>query len=331
MPLKKKGMALFFFIVFMLGTLVTGVQEQDAVDRSYFNIRDSSAQYDWEAHEVTFQNEGMTLIGTLTVPDVKRSKPIILILHGYGGERNGFPITGLDNEGYFDVLARRLAENGFCSFRFDFRGSGESTAGGTVGYEVTSFMGQVSDAIAALDYIQTLDDPINPDKIGVVGHSQGGLIASVLASVDDRVESVALWAATGYPPHDFEGLLLREGIEKGIALEDGTWDNFGLYVDGVYLFDMAMSKEFFVDLFSVNPLVAVSRYEGPLMYVSPLQDIIVWPQPFIGQTFLKYHEGDEKLVMVDAGHNFNYLIHPDQVIETANWTVAWFEETLRRK
>lgn len=321
-------MSLLFFVLFVFGSSIMGVQEQDAVDRNYFNLHQSTAQYDWEAHEVSFQNEGMTLVGTLTVPDSRSSKSIILILHGFGGERHGFPVTGLENEGYFDVLARRLAENGFCSFKFDFRGSGESTAGGTVGYEITSFNGQVSDAIAALDFIQRLDDPVNPDKIGVVGHSQGGLIASVLASIDNRVKSVALWAATGYPPHDYEGLLLREGIERGIALEEGTWDIFGLYLDGVHISDMRMSKEFFVDMFSVNPLVAINKYEGPLMYISPLKDIVVWPQPFIGQTFLKYHEGEEKLVLVDAGHNFNYLIHPNQVIETANWTVAWFEETL---
>ena len=104
----------------------------------------------------------------------------------------------------------------------------------------------------------------------------------------------------------------------------------GIYVDGTYLFDLTMGKQFFVDLFAVQPLAAIRDFKKPLLYISPLKDVVVWPQPAVGNAYLKHHRGYEKLVTVDSGHNFDYAIGPDKAIETAYWSTAWFLETLDR-
>ncbi|MCP5049601.1 MAG: alpha/beta hydrolase [bacterium] len=320
----RKGTIIFSLLVCVVcfSTLTAG-PAGDQVDVIYNNIRNQGPLYQWEAQDLNFQNEGMNLVCTLTTPKVTNQRPIILILHGFGGDRVGFPVEGT-GEGYFERLARVLAEQGFSSLRVDFRGSGESDGE----YEITTFSGQVSDGVAALDFIQTLGRPVNQGRIGVVGHSQGGLVGSLLSAQDKRVKSLTLWAAPSAPSHDYEGLLLVNGMKQGLALPDGGTITLGLYVEGVYIFDMTLGKQFFVELFTTDPLLPVRDFRRPLMYVSPLRDNIVWPQPIVGENFLRSHEGYEKLVTVDAGHNFNYLVGPDQLDDTIYWTIAWFIKTL---
>jgi pimeloyl-ACP methyl ester carboxylesterase len=293
------------------------------VEEIYQSIRNGAPLYQWDESIVEFPHEGMNLTCTLTVPIVNHPCPIILVLHGFGGDRKGVPITGT-NEQFWDPLARILAEHGFCCLRLDFHGVGDSE--GT--YEKTTFTGQVSDAIASLNFIKTLNNPVNPYKIGLVGHSQGGLVASLVAADDRRIDSTVLWSAVGLPAHDYEGFLLKQGIKSGLALPDGGITTLGLYLDGVYLGDITLCKQFFVELFTIDPMVAIRSYKKPLMYISPTQDVVVWPQPLVGQTFMNYHPGTEKLVTLDACHNFSFYLGPDRIEDAAYWTTAWFIKTL---
>lgn len=320
----KKNFIVSIMVMFVFVSFLMGSPNSYNIDQAYQQVIHSGTVYQWDARDITFQNKGMNIVGTLTVPRVSQPCPIILILHGFGGDRHGFHVNGTD-EGYFDRLARKLAEQGFGSLRIDFRGSGQSE--GT--FDMTSFSGQVSDAIAALNYIKTLNYPVKVSKIGLVGHSQGGIVSSLTSAADKRIDSLALWAAPAYPPHDYEGLFLKEGIKAGVALPEGGIGTFPLYVDGAYLFDVNMGKQFFTDLFRADPLGAINHYDKPTMYVSALQDAIVWPQPQVGEAFMIHHNGFEKLVTINSDHNFNYLIGPDQVDETINWTIAWFKETLK--
>ena len=314
---KKKTLLVSMLILFVGIAFVTTASGK---------VVKSEVKYQWEAQEMTFQNKGVNIVATLTTPVISRSRPIVLILHGYGGERKGFPVEGT-GEGYFERYSRILAERGYCSLRIDFRGSGESIGGG--GYEVTTFEGQVSDAMAALTFIETLPDPVDTKRIAVTGHSQGGLITSLLAARDKRVDTVVLWGATSEPAHDYEGLILKSGIKQGLALADGEHITLPLFVDGVDIgLPMTMSKEFFVGLFATDPLLSMKDYKGPVLYVSGIQDNVVWPQPIVGWNFLNAHDGYEKLVTIDMGHNFDYYIGPEKLDMQIDESIRWIKETL---
>jgi len=312
-------------VVLMLGfSSLIRAEEDDDVTGIYNQIRAQGAKYQVEESIHYITNFGMTMKCTLAVPKTNTSRPIILILHGFGGDRNGFPITGT-GERFFERTARILAEQGFCSFRVDFRGCGENAGD----YSVTTFSGQVSDAKVALNYIETLADPVDPRRIGLLGHSQGGLVSTLTAASDERIDSLMLWAAVNNPAHDYEGLFKKSGFKKGLAMPNGTSDIFPLYVDDVKVLDYPIRKEFFVEIFNTNPLLAISTFKKPMMYIAALQDVIVWPQPLVGQTYLLYHEGYEKLVSVDASHNYNFDIGPDVMDEVIYWTAAWYIKTLQ--
>jgi pimeloyl-ACP methyl ester carboxylesterase len=301
-------------------------QHNGNVDAIYESIRDNGPLYSWNETDVTFENEGMTVVCSLTIPATYHLCPIVITMNGFGGDRNDVEIPGT-GEPFFKRFTRILAEQGIASLRIDFRGSGET--GG--GYQMTSFSSQISDALAALKYIRmNLKHQVNTNSIGMMGFSQGGLVGSTAAAKDDRVDSLVLWSPATIAPHAYEGLLTKQGIQKGLALPDGGWDMFPLYLDGVYLeWDLPLGKAFFEDLFNIDPVAEIRKFKKPLMVIVGKQDPIVWPQPAKGQLYMKYHQGQEKLVALDVDHAFNYWDGPDGPDTAFYWSAAWFIKTLK--
>jgi hypothetical protein len=162
---------------------------------------------------------GHTLSGTLVVPRKRSAEgvPAVVFISGSGPQnRNGEVM----NHRPFKVLADRLARKGIASFRYDDRGFGESTGD----FSSATSLDFADDAAAALQYIGK-DPRINPKRIGLVGHSEGGLIASLVGagmapaySDDDLPSFLVLLAAPGVPGHEvlkeqMRQILLSEGIE----------------------------------------------------------------------------------------------------------------------
>jgi pimeloyl-ACP methyl ester carboxylesterase len=296
------------------------------VDTIYQSIRDDGPLYDLDETKVTFENEGMTLYCSLTIPITEHLCPIVISMNGFGGDRNDIVIPGT-GEPFFKRFARILAEQGIASLRIDFRGSGET--GG--GYQMTSFSSQISDALAAIDYIRNnLEGQVNTESIGMMGFSQGGLVGSTAAARDDRVDSVVLWSPVASPTHCYQGLLLEEGIKQGLALPDGGYDDFEVYVGGQGTgWILPLGKEFFEDLFNIDPVAEIRKYKSPLMVIVGKSDPIVWPQPAKGQLYMKYHQGREKLVALDLDHAFNWWAGPEGPDTAFYWSTAWFIKTLK--
>ncbi len=326
MNLKKILMIITCLLVLVFSLNAKGHNPGPSVEEIYDSIRSSGPQYDWQESIVTFTNEGMTLVCSLTIPNTSHVSPIVITLNGFLGTRDEAPAAGTD-EGILKRNARILAEHGFASLRVDFRGSGDSDGE----YQITTFSTQVSDTLAALDYICShLKHQVDTKSIGILGFSQGGLVGSTTAAQDKRVESLVLWSPATCPPHSYEGLITKEGILAGLALPDGGWDLFPLSLNGQYLgLDAPLGKEFFEDLFKINPVAEIGKYKNPLMVIVGSNDIIVWPQPTKGQTYLTYHQGPEHLVNLNADHAFDYWAGTEKLDDAIFWGTAWFIKTLK--
>ena len=323
---KKTLMIVICLLVFVFSLSANAQNSGPSVEDIYTNIRSSGPQYDWVESIVTFTNEGMTLVCSLTIPGTPHLPPIVITMNGFTGDRDDVEIPGT-GEPFFKRFARILAEQGIASLRIDFRGSGDSDGE----YQMTSFSTQISDALAAVDYIcSNLKHQVNTKSIGMMGFSQGGLVGSTAAAKDKRVDSLVLWSPATCPPHSYEGLITKLGIKAGLALPDGGWDMFPLYLDGQYLgVDVPLGKVFFEDLFNIDPLAEIRKYQDPLMIIVGNEDPIVWPQPAKGQLYMKYHEGFEKLVALDADHAFNWWAGPEEPDTAYYWSTAWFIKTLK--
>ncbi len=146
----------------------------------------------YTTQEVSFENKaaGAVLSGTLTWPegyDGKKPVPVVIMVSGSGLQNRDEEVFGHKP---FLVMADRLARNGIASLRYDDRGTGKST--GNASKATTSdFM---KDAAAGLELLRSMNGKFS--RVGVIGHSEGGLIAFMLAA-DGRTDFIVSMAGTG--------------------------------------------------------------------------------------------------------------------------------------
>ncbi|MEM7738474.1 MAG: alpha/beta fold hydrolase [Deinococcota bacterium] len=266
---------------------------------------------------VSFENEGQAVMGTLAVPNDATDYPLVLLLHGFTGTRDELPVLGTE-EGMFSRSARVLAEQGYASLRIDFRGSGESDGE----WADTTFGGQISDARAALDYIETLPD-VDTARIGVIGLSQGGLVAASIAD-DPRVASLILWSPVANPPSTYATIVGTDVVQAALQTEGATtfmlpWGE-----------ETTLGRGFFDGLYAVDPIAEITAYSGPLFVIVGALDDTVAPQPYYGQIYVDYHSGESNLLVLEQGdHVFNVLSTGSELLdEVISASVSWFEETL---
>jgi uncharacterized protein len=156
--------------------------------------------------EIQQPTPAVRLAGTLTLPAPGHGPPpVVILIHGSGGIDRDGDTTGL-RHGSFRVLARLLAEQGLAVLRYDKRGVAESTMDG----EITSTLDDLAeDVVAWMDHLQGRAD-VDGGRVYLVGHSEGGYIAPMVASQDARVVGVVMLAGPVSP--------LSEILKQQLAL-----------------------------------------------------------------------------------------------------------------
>lgn len=154
--------------------------------------QDPVAPFPYKVEEVFFENSaaGIKLAGTLTVPEGKGKFPAIVLISGSGPQNRD---EELMDHRPFAVLADFFTRNGIAVLRYDDRGSYASQGD----FQSATSVDFATDAAAAVAYLKTRKE-INNKKIGLAGHSEGGLIAPMVA-VDHRkdVAFIILMAGPG--------------------------------------------------------------------------------------------------------------------------------------
>jgi pimeloyl-ACP methyl ester carboxylesterase len=157
----------------------------------------------FKQEEVSFRNGNITLSGTLLSPLTKDPHPAVVFLHGSGAE------------GRFAsrFLAEYFTRYGIATLIYDKRGVGKSTGD----WKQSNFDDLATDAIAAIHFLQQCKE-INAQKIGIYGHSQGGMIAPLVASRSKDVAFVISGAGSAIPLHEAEVNSITNQVRaKGIS------------------------------------------------------------------------------------------------------------------
>ena len=134
---------------------------------------------------MTFRNtvENFDLAGTLTMPVGNGPFPAVVLITGSGAQDRDETIFGHKP---FKVIADYLTHNGIAVLRYDDRGTGKSKGNAA---EATS-VDLADDAEAAVEFL--MQQPgIDTRKIGLAGHSEGGLIAPIVASRNNNIASTS--------------------------------------------------------------------------------------------------------------------------------------------
>jgi hypothetical protein len=164
--------------------------------------------YPYREEEISFTNAaaGVSLAGTLTLPKGPGPFPAVLLIAGSGPHDRD---EALANHRPFLVLADHLTRKGIAVLRYDKRGIGKSIGSA----DNATTLDLAADAQAALAYLKTRQE-IAPARIALIGHSEGAMIASLIASQTKDVACVVLLAA---PATKGEDTLLNQSELIGRA------------------------------------------------------------------------------------------------------------------
>jgi len=166
--------------------------------------------YPYIEKKVAYTNlkAGVKLVGTLTLPSDKGVFPAVLLITGSGAHDRDETIY---NHRPFLVLADYLTRQGIAVLRVDDRGMGESTGN----FSQATSEDFASDVLAGVEYLKTFKE-IDPKKIGLIGHSEGGLIAPMVAIKSSDVAFIVLMAGPGLIGEEIlylQGALISRAME----------------------------------------------------------------------------------------------------------------------
>lgn len=168
--------------------------------RSYASAIDSTQQVAQNArytsYVATYQSDGLKIQGLLTRPTGEMPEggwPAIVFVHGY------IPPTLYKTREKYVEYVDTLARNGFVVFKIDLRGHGSSEGEPGGGYYSADYIIDTLNARAALQ----ASDFVNPDKIGLWGHSMAGNVTLRALAARPEIPVAVIWAGAVYSYQDF--------------------------------------------------------------------------------------------------------------------------------
>jgi pimeloyl-ACP methyl ester carboxylesterase len=189
--------------------LSKGIAEKEKLVRPQEPIK----PYPYYEEEVTYENvkAGISLAGTLTLPSKDGRFPAVILISGSGPQNRDEELMGHKP---FLVLSDFLTKNGIAVLRFDDRGNGTSKGD----FKTATSLDFASDVEAGVAYLKSRKE-INKKKIGLIGHSEGGIIAPMVASTSNDIAFIVLLAGTGISGDQIL-LLQQELIGKMTHISD---------------------------------------------------------------------------------------------------------------
>lgn len=186
---------------------------KDAIPEGKNKPQTPKPPFSYKVEEIEYDNTDRTvhLAGTLTYPSSGNNFPAAILISGSGQQDRDETLMGHKP---FAVIADHLTKLGFAVLRVDDRGKGKST-GEIVKATSADF---AKDVITSFNYLKGRKE-IDKNKIGLIGHSEGGLIAAIVAAERNDINFIILLAGPGIKGADLleeqgEQISITSGISK---------------------------------------------------------------------------------------------------------------------
>ncbi|HOP94169.1 MAG TPA: alpha/beta fold hydrolase [Dictyoglomaceae bacterium] len=248
---------------------------------------------------VVLENFGEKIFGVIHIPE-KTPAPFVLFCHGFTG-------TKIESHRIFVKAAEALAKEGIGALRIDFRGSGDSEGS----FKDMTVEGEVSDAMVALDFL-TKNDLVDKERIGILGLSMGGAVASMVSGRNPLVKSCVLWSAVCH----FD--IFFSNPEEAQKIKD--------YGDFIDLGGNPLGKRFLAEIPNIKPLEELKKRSLPVLIIHGSGDPVVPIQhAYDYYNGIKDSHKTNLEIIKDSDHTFNSIEWENQAIEKS---INWFKETL---
>ena len=200
----------------------------------------------YSEREITLERDGMKIWGMLYLPERSGPLPLVICAHGFGG-----------NYEHVKAYAQAFARSGIAAFAFDFIGGGYGSRSDGTMMEM-SVLTEASDLCAVIDRMKEMPE-FDPDRIFLLGASQGGFVASYVAGIrpDDVAGLIALYPAYVLQDNAWKQTPDPDSIPETISL-------MGVRLGGIYNRD-AMS----FDIYDILP-----NYPGKVLILHGTVDMI---------------------------------------------------------
>ncbi len=283
---------------------------------------------------------GHTLAGTLTLPKgASREKPVpaIVTITGSGGQNRDEPLNATSTFRPFRQIADSLARRGIATLRMDDRGISESK-----GNHATATSADFAEDIrAGLAYLRTRPE-IDGAKLGLVGHSEGGLIAPLVALKEPFLKGIVLLAGPGKGGHEILTFQLANLANNDTAL---TAAKRAERIKGIpATIDSLKASNPWMDYFlSYDPLATARQVKVPVLILNGATDQQVTPEqvPVLAKAFRAAGNKDvTSKVFPEMNHlfvydkvgfpgNYSKLVNPRVEPEVVGTLVEWLMKRLR--
>lgn len=295
--------------------------------------------YSYHSEDIIFENKkaGITLAGTLTLPKQDGIFPAVILISGSGPQNRDEELMGHKP---FLVLSDYLTKNGIAVLRYDDRGVAASKGN----FKTATSVDFATDVEAGITYLKTRKE-INKSKIGLIGHSEGGIIAPMVATQSKDVAFIVLLAGTGIQGDQLL-LLQQQLIGKASGMSDEALQKIKL--NNTKIFDIAnkstsieqlqtdltnylkqnpstekpagMTEEEFVKLqmqqiatpwmryfIKYNPAPTLEKVKCPVLALNGEKDLQVPPKENLGAIKAALSKGGNKNVTAIELPNLNHL------------------------
>lgn len=235
-----------------------------------------TSPYNYYTEDVEFKNEteGNLLAGTLAAPNQNKDIPVFVMITGSGAQNRD---SELADHKSFLVIADYLAKKGIGTLRLDDR----SIGGSELGKQDPTSLDFAGDINTAVNFLVKK----GYKTIGLIGHSEGGIIGPLVAASNNKVNSLILLAGPGVAvkellPEQYSNLLQAYGIEKAKVIT--IKDNFKKLLDEFVLREKPFTpNEITERLKSVFKEVDENKARPLVNEIAPLF-VTSWGKYFIG-------------------------------------------------
>ncbi len=248
-------------------------------------------------------SDNITLSGLLTLPEKVKRPPVVILAHGFCGNKN--------EKGFFVQAAKSFYKHGYAVIRFDFRGCGNSD-GDFVNVRLAD---KRLDLTATVDFIKSQNKLLDSDRIAFVGFSLGATLG-LLSDIPD-FKTLAFWSPAFFPCNDMYPRYINEDVVREINQK-------GYFVKS----NLKVSKLFLEDLALCDTTTQIESIDKPVLVIHGRKDKrISWKSTEIAFNMLKQKNNDKLIKYIDDGHSFKENLSNRSVV--INSTIKWFDYYLK--